>query len=260
MKKNFLLLMLLLMFIVIGCGGNSDAREKIVVGVDDEFAPMGFRDDSGELVGFDIDLAKEVARRMKVDIEFKPIVWENKRAELESGNVDMIWNGLDIIDEYRSYMIFSKPYMDSRQILLVKHGNPEEIHSESALAGKVVGTQAGSNSEDHVNKMPRLKNSFAGFKTYRSFKDAFADLEAGGVDALIVDEIVARYEIARRPKNFELVEATIGSVTKIGIGFRKDNVELRDRIQKVFDEMVKDGTAKKISRQWFQADLINHKK
>ncbi|MBE8954725.1 MAG: amino acid ABC transporter substrate-binding protein [Quinella sp. 2Q5] len=257
MKKIFLLLMIALF--VTGCVA-SGKTPKLVVGVDDEFAPMAFRDEQGKLVGFDIDLAKEVARRMGVDIEFKPILWDNKREEITSGNVDIIWNGLDITDESRDYMIFSKPYMDNRQILLVKHGNPLGIHSDSEIAGKVVGTQAGSNSAEYINATPSLKDSFAGFKTYRSVKTAFEDLSLGGVDVLIVDEIAARYEIAAHPGKFEAVEATIGPVTKIGIGFRKDDTELRDRVQKVFDDMVEDGTAKKISEHWFQADLIKLKR
>lgn len=263
MKKIFLSL-LLLIFFVSGCGGENNHAEKtgdkFVIGLDDEYAPMGFRNEKGELVGFDIDLAKEVGRRMGVEFEFKPIDWDNKREEITSGNVDILWNGTDITDERKEYMIFSKPYMTNRQILVVPKDNPQNIHFVDDLAGKTVGTQAGSSSRDYVDENPDLKNSFREFKTYLNFKEAFADLESGKVEVLICDELAGRYEIGKNPQKFTVIESTIGSVCEIGIGFRKDDVELRDKVQKVFDDMIKDGTAKKISEQWFQTDMIKFRR
>lgn len=262
MKKIFLLL--LTIFFVAGCSGekisnniNSIKHSRIVtVGIDDEFAPMSFRDDRGNIVGFDIDLAKETAKRMGVEFEFKPILWDDKETEITSGNVDMIWNGLDITHERKEYMIFSRPYMYNRQILLVGKYNPKNIFSLGDLADKIVGTQAGSSSETYINEDKYLKESLADFKTYDNFKEGFAALSRGELDALVVDEIAARYEMNRTPETFETVEVTVGSVTGFGIGFKKNNIELRDKVQKAFDEMIKDGTAKKISEQWFGADLI----
>ncbi|MBO4779510.1 MAG: amino acid ABC transporter substrate-binding protein [Selenomonadaceae bacterium] len=267
MRKFFLPLILMLL-IVTGCGGedNSDKiisekyGNKLVVGVDVEFPPIGFRDKQGNIVGFDVDLAKEAANRMGFEFEFKPINWDNKREEITSGNIDLIWNGCDIIDEYKEYMIFSRPYMDNRQILLVKRNNPQGIHTTSDLAGKRVGTQAGSNSESYVNETATLKNTFAMFRTYRSVNEGFAALLNDELDVLVIDEIAARYEMSRQPGKFELIEETVGPVTEFGIGFRKDDTVLRDKVQKIFDEMVADGTAKKISEQWFQADLIKRKR
>ena len=263
MRKMFLTLLLMLLFVA-GCGGGQEPQnvgdskyaKKIVVGLDDEYAPMGFRDEKDNIVGFDVDLAKEVARRMNVEFEFLPIDWNNKENELESGRIDIIWNGLDITPERKERILYSKPYMDNRQILLVKKDNHQGIRSEDDLAGKSVGTQNGSNSADYVNQNVALKNSFAEFKTYRSFKDAFRELEDGLVDVLIVDELAGRYEMSKVPSKFDPIEVTIGPVTELGIGFRKEDTELRDKIQKVFDGMIADGTARKISEHWFQADLI----
>ncbi|MBR6712636.1 MAG: amino acid ABC transporter substrate-binding protein [Selenomonadaceae bacterium] len=262
MRKIFIMAMLLMMTLT-GCGGDSDLTDKsgtIKIGLDDEYAPMGFRDEKGELIGFDIDLAKEAARRLGVKAEFVPIDWDKKEEAITSGRVDMLWNGCDITDERKEYMIFSKPYMNNRQILIVKRGNTQNIHSVSDLEGKVVGTQAGSNSVDYVEQHKDLKESFEAFKTYRNYREAFHDLDKDLVDVLIADEIVSRYAMLKRAGKFEIIEVTVGSATEIGIGFRKDNIELRDKVQKVFDEMVKDGTARKISEQWFQADLIKLKR
>ncbi len=254
--KKLLLPLLLLIFFVTGCGGGLKEKPKLIVGVDDEYAPMGFRDEQGELVGFDIDLAKETAKRMAVELEFRPIDWDNKIVELKIGRIDMIWNGLDITPERKTNILYSKPYMDNRQILLVKAGNNQGIRSEYDLAGKIVGTQGGSNSETYIIQNENLRNTFADFKIYGTVKAAFEDLDSGNVDVLICDEIAARYEISKIPNKFEVVEVTVGPATEIGIGFRKDDIELRDKVQKAFDEIIADGTAKRISEKWFQADLI----
>ena len=235
---------------------NMNYKKVLVIGIDDEFAPMGFRDEQGKIIGFDIDLAEEAAKRLGVQIEFRPIDWDNKEQEITSGNIDMIWNGLDIIDEYKEYMIFSKPYMDNRQILLIRKDDEQEINSLSDLEEKIVGTQAGSNSEDYINEDEELKNSFAEFKTYRNVREGFELLRNRELDVLIIDEIAGRYEMIRHPDTFKTVELTIGDVTEFGIGFEKNNVELRDKVQEVFNDMIRDGTAKKISEKWFQADLI----
>ena len=255
MKKIFVLMMLFTL-LVSGCGKSSG--EKIVVGVDDEFPPMGFRDESGELVGFDIDLAKEVEKRMGVAFEFKPIIWNNKREEIESGNVDIIWNGLDITDERKEYMIFSKPYMDDRQIFLVKKGDDQNIRAEGDLEGKIIGVQAGSTAQTYFNEDEVLKKLLSGMKVYNKFNDGLAALERGDINVFICDESIARYEIHLRPDSFDIIDVTSGYLTEVAIGFRKNDTELRDRVQKVFDEMVKDGTAGKISEKWFQADLIKY--
>ena len=258
MKKFLVMLLLAVTAICTGCGDSNNVNKVYVIGLDDEYAPMGFRDDKGEIVGFDIDLAKEAARRMGVKFEFKPIDWDKKREEITSGNIDIIWNGCDITDERKEYMIFSKPYMDNRQILLVKKGTNQDIHTVGDLEGKIVGTQSGSTSEQYVNETPELKNSFKDFKVYLNFKTAFNALDSGEVDVLICDEIVGRYGLIRNPGKFAVLEVTVGRPCEIGIGFRKNDVELRDEVQKAFDSMIKDGTAKKISEQWFQADIIKN--
>ena len=267
MKKIFFLLLMIL--IVGGCGGGQEEskdvqstkhRNILTIGFDESFAPMGFRDENGEIVGFDVDLAKETAKRMGAEVEFRPIAWDKKEEEITSGNIDMIWNGLDIIDDYKEFMIFSKPYMDNRQILLVNAGNIHRIYSLSDLEGKVVATQAGSNAEAFINEHEDLKKSFAVFRTYHDLQEGFETLRKEHFYVLIIDEIAAHYEMNKHPGDFEIIEATVGPTTEFGIGFRKNDTELRDKVQKAFDSVVADGTAKQISMKWFQSDLIKLKK
>ncbi len=263
--KKILLALLLVTLSLAGCGGEKDSQgvdrnfsKKIVIGVDADFPPICFHNEKNELIGFDIDLAREAANRLNVDIEFKPIAWKDKREAITSGNIDMIWNGLDITEERKEYMIFIKPYMDDRQILLVRKNSDLNIHSEGDLEGKIVGTQAGSTSDCYLTQNENLKNALKDYKTYDTFTAVLNALKNGEVDVVICDEIVARYEMNKNPDELKLIDVKIGTILKMSVGFSKDNVKLRDEIQDVFDQMVKDGTAKKISEAWFNADLIKY--
>ena len=270
MKKIFTAALLLMMLLITGCGGGGEPAKtdggdskdvkKIVIGLDDEYAPMGFKNEQNEIIGFDVDLAKEAAKRLGSEVEFKAIDWNSKEAELKSGRIDIIWNGLDITPERQENMLFSEPYMDNRQIVFVKKGNDQGIKAEADLVGKAVGTQAGSTAEAYIDKAEGLKDSFKEFKTYGDYVSAFMDLENGRIDALVCDEIVGRYAMSKQGDKFDALDVTIGPVSQFGIAFRKDDTALRDKVQGVFNEMVKDGTAGKISQQWFGADLVKGKK
>ena len=146
--------------LVAGCGGQdkkaADQKmpDKIVIGLDDNFPPMGFRNEGGELVGFDIDLAKEAAKRLGVEVEFKPIDWDSKEAALQSKQVDLLWNGLTITKDRSEKIAFSKPYMKNAQLLVVRADSP--ITDRAGLAGKIIGTQEGSSS---IMPWIRIRNS-----------------------------------------------------------------------------------------------------
>lgn len=264
MKKIFLMALLLVSMVLAGCGGDSDAdkpaaapeAKKIVIGLDDEYPPMGFKDENNEIVGFDVDLAKEAVKRLGNEVEFKGIDWSSKEAELASGRVDILWNGLDITPERQENMLFSEPYMDNRQIIFVRAGDDQGIRAEEDLGNKAVGTQAGSTAEAYIMGNDALLGSFREFKTYGDYISAFMDLENGRLDAVVCDEIVGRYYIAKHPDKMEALNVVVGPISEFGIAFAKENTELRDQVQKAFDEIVADGTAKKISEQWFGSDLI----
>ena len=242
-----------------GCGGEqSNTGKKIVVGLDDNYPPMGFKDEKNEIVGFDVDLAKEAAKRLNREVEFKGIDWSSKEAELKSGRVDVLWNGLDITEKRKENMLFSDPYMDNRQIIFVKAGTLG-IKDEQSLTGKVVGTQSSSTAEEYIESNAAFKQSMKEVKLYSDYISAFMDLENGRIDAIIADEITGRYYMSKHPSVIEAVDSTVGPVSTFGIGFRKDDQALRDEVQKAIDEMVKDGTAAKISGKWFGKDLMKAK-
>ena len=260
MKKIFALCMMLVLAVtaLAGCGSNSAQKEeskKIVVGLDDSFPPMGFKDEKNEIVGFDIDLAKEVAKRLGREVEFKAIDWNSKEAELKSGRVDILWNGLDITDKRKENMLFSEPYMDNRQSVFVAKNGKVAVAGEADLAGKTIGTQSGGTTEEYFENKPELKASMKEVKYYPDYINAFMDLENGRLDAVVGDEIIGRYYISKHPDEIQAIDTVIGTVSQFGIAFRKDDQKLRDEVQKVFDEMKADGTVAKISEKWFAKDI-----
>jgi len=249
--------------LVAGCGSSGEKKaadssaptgKAIVVGLDDNYPPMGFRDDKQEIVGFDVDLAKEAAKRLGRPVEFKPIDWASKEAELKSSRVDVLWNGLDITEKRKENMLFSDPYMDNRQIIFVKKGTTG-IKDEKGLAGKVVGTQSGGTAEEYIDNNADLKGSLKDYKKYSDYIAAFMDLENGRLDAIVADEITGRYYMNKHQDALESIDVAVGPVSTFGIGFRKDDTALRDEVQKVLDEMKKDGTMAKISETWFGKDI-----
>ena len=254
MKKLILLLMSMIFLLMTGCGINSEPKETIIVGFDE--SPLGYRDEKGEIVGFEIDLAREAIKRAGAKPEFKIIHWNEKENELNSGNIDMIWNGMDITPERQEIMLFSKPYMDNRRVIVVLKGNPQEIRTKGDLDGKNVGVKAGTTAEFYFETEEGKKIKLKALKIYDSDENVFLALENGEIDAIICDEVLGRFEMMKHRNYFEVLNITVGKANEYGIGFRKDDHKLRDRIQAAFDSMVKDGTAKKISEKWFKADVI----
>lgn len=242
-----------------GCGGEQKAasaaggeNKKIIIGLDDNFPPFGFKDKDGQLVGFDIDMAKEAAKRMGSDIEFKQIDWSSKEAELKSHKIDAIWNGLTILPEREKNILFSRPYENSVQIILVKEESP--IQSKADLAGKVVATQEGSTGLDAINNEPEVKASFKELKLYPDNVSGFMDLKIGRIDAMVVSEVVALYYNKQNNAGFRVVDAGYDR-QPVGVGLAKDNQAFKERLDKTLTEMKNDGTSTKISEKWFGKDI-----
>ncbi len=230
------------------------ARGEFVLGLDDSFPPMGFRDDSNEIVGFDIDLAKEVAARLGVKFRAQPINWDSKEQELATGNIDCIWNGLTITEERKNALSFSKPYLKNAQILVVRKDSG--IKNLADLAGKTIGLQAGSSAADALEEAASFKSSV---KSVIEFKDnimALNDLEIGGVDGVVMDLIVANYAISTSGKPFTVLEEGL-SPEEYGIAFRKNDVKLTNAVQEALEAMYADGTVEKISTKWFGSDITS---
>lgn len=243
-----LLLAAMLMLAFAAC---KKTEGTFTVGFDQNFPPMGFVGDDGEYTGFDLELAAEAAKRMKMELKLQPIDWDSKDMELGSGNVDCIWNGFTINGREELYT-WTDPYMENKQVFVVKADSG--IKTLKDLAGKRVAVQKDSSAEAALADEPELVESFGEYIKTADYNTALMDLKAGGVDAVAMDIIVAAYQIEKRGDNFIILEETLAD-EQYGVGFKLGNTGLRDKVQKVLEEMAKDGTMAKISEKWFGRDV-----
>lgn len=223
----------------------------LIVGFDQDFPPMGFVGDDGEYTGFDLELAQEVAKRLGLEYKAQPIAWDSKDMELESGNIDCIWNGFTMTGREDDYT-WTEPYMANQQVFVV--ANDSDINSQADLAGKIVEVQADSSAEAALKEAPELTATFKELLTTADYNTAFMDLEQGAVDAIAMDIIVAGYQIQQRNADFKILDDSL-SEEEYGVGFKKGNTELRDKVQSTLEEMAEDGTLQEVSEKWFSKDV-----
>lgn len=223
----------------------------LIVGFDQDFPPMGFVGDDGEYTGFDLELAQEVAKRLGLEYKAQPIAWDSKDMELESGNIDCIWNGFTMTGREDDYT-WTEPYMANQQVFVV--ANDSDINSQADLAGKIAEVQADSSAEAALKEAPELTATFKELLTTADYNTAFMDLEQGAVDAIAMDVIVAGYQIQQRNADFKILDDSL-SEEEYGVGFKKGNTELRDKVQSTLEEMAEDGTLQEVSEKWFSKDV-----
>ena len=241
----------MVIMIVAGCSGAKNSN-ALVVGIDDKFAPMGFRDENNELTGFDIDYAKATFEKMGKEITFQPIDWSSKESELNSGRIDLIWNGYTITDERKEKVLFTKPYLENSQVAVVLATS--DIMSLSDLADKNIGLQSLSSASDALNA--NAVNDI--IKSVTEFPDnvlALSDLKTGRIDAVIIDEVVARYYMSLQVGTFKLLDESLAP-EQYGIGVKKGNEQLLKDLQTALDELNADGTSAEISVKWFGSDKV----
>ena len=223
-----------------------------IVGFDAEFPPYGYKDDNGEYVGFDLDLAQEVCDRNGWTLKKQPIEWNSKDMELNSGSISCIWNGFTMNGREDDYT-WTKPYVDNSQVVVVRKDSG--ITQLNDLSGKVVAVQADSSAlaaltgEDASEENKALCETFKDLQQVGDYNSAFMNLESGAVNAICMDIGVANYEIESRGDKFMMLEDRLSS-EEYGIGFKKGNTELRDKVQATLLDMLADGTFDEIAKKW----------
>ena len=254
MKKYLALFLTMVMgaSVLAGCGG-SDSAKTFTVGFDAEYPPYGYRTESGDYAGFDLDLAAEVCERNGWELVKQPIDWDAKDMELNSGAIDCIWNGFTMTGREDEYT-FSKPYVDNSIVYVVRADS--DIQTEADLAGKHVITQAGSSALSALQDESKadVVNSFASLDEIADYNTAFMNLEAGTNDAIAVDIGVAQYQLTTKADKFRMLEEPL-STEQYAIGFKKGNEELRDQVQATLDEMAEDGTLAEIAAKYKDYNL-----
>lgn len=270
MKKYLALFLTMAMSVGVlaGCGGGTDEtattdgadtaeRTTFTVGFDAEYPPYGYKNDAGEYVGFDLDLAQEVCDRNGWELIKQPIDWSSKDMELNSGTVDCLWNGFTMTGRESEYT-FSEPYVDNSIVFVVRQDS--DIQTKDDLAGKTVITQAGSsaltaltNEEDNEENLA-LTASFGSLEQTPDYNSAFMSLETGAVDAIAVDIGVAQYQLTNHSDKFRQLEEPL-STEQYAIAFKLGNEALRDQVQATLDEMVEDGTFDAIAANYADYNL-----
>lgn len=242
-----------------GCG-KDDTSDKttFIVGFDAEFPPYGYKDDNGEYVGFDLELAQVVADRNGWELVKQPIDWDSKDMELGSGSIDCIWNGFTINGREKDYT-WSTAYVDNSQVVIVKKDS--DIKKLSDLAGKIVVVQSDSSAlaaftgEDATEENIKLCESFKDLQQVGDYNSAFMNLEAGSVQAICMDIGVANFQVKQRGDKFVVLDENVSS-EQYGIGFKKGNTKLRDEVQTTLNEMLADGTFAQIAEKWELTDCV----
>lgn len=264
MNKRKIAVMVMVFAIVlsalVGCDkeAKKEQGDTFTVGFDAEFPPYGYKDDNGEYVGFDLDLAQEVCTRRGWQLVKQPIDWDSKDMELNSGSIDCIWNGFTMNGRETKYT-WSVPYVDNSQVVIVKQGS--DIQTLQDLQGKIVVVQADSSAlaaftgEDASEENIALCESFRELQQVADYNSAFMNLESGMVDAICMDIGVANYQIASRGNVFQLLEEQVSSEV-YGIGFKLGNETLRDEVEETLREMQQDGTFERIANDWALSDCV----
>ena len=245
-----------------GCGSSESAAQgddslkkvlqagQLVLGLDTEFPPMGFIDETGEIVGFDIDVAREVCSRLGVTLVPKGIDWDHKEEELNSGAIDCIWNGMSVTPERAAAMNLSEPYMNNEQIFVVL--GDSDVKEMQDLIGRRVGVQVGSTSQEALEASALYADVVV--VASETHQENVRKLKEGEVDAILVDSVAAFYSVFSSDQLYYILPESLGQ-EEYAIGFRKGDQALRDRVQEIIGDMKADGTLGQISKKWFGSDI-----
>lgn len=231
---------------------NLKAKGTFILGLDDSFPPLGFRDENNVIVGYDIDLAREVCKRLGVELICQPIDWDSKEQELANGKIDCIWNGLTMTEERIASMEFTKPYLNNAQVVVVRADSG--INTLAELSGKTIGIQSGSSAQDALDDSPKFKDSLKDVVEFNENITALNDLEIKRIDGVVMDLIVANYSITTTGKPYKVLNETL-SPEQYGVAFKKGNVALAAEVQKTLEAMEKDGTVAAICDKWYGTNL-----
>ncbi len=230
-----------------------EAKGELIIGLDDTFAPMGFRDENGNLVGFDIDLATAVCENLGVTPVFQPIAWDAKEMELDTGNIDCIWNGMSATPVRQEIMSLSQNYLNNRIIVMTNEG--VTIASKEELANFNIGIQGGSAALEAAQADPVWDTIAEKVVEYPTYDEVILDMNTGRLDCMVIDEVFGNYKNAQMDNVFGVADFDFGD-DLYAIGFRKGDTELTEAVNTALDALIADGTAAAISETWFGRDIV----
>lgn len=274
MKKGFMIAVTFLSaLLLVACGSSSsdktatktdnwktyEKNKAITIGFDNTFVPMGFEDESGKTVGFDIDLANAIFKDYGITVNWQPINWDMKETELNNGNIDLIWNGYSVTEERKEKVLFSDVYMETEEVLVTK--KTSGITSLSDMKEKVLGAQSGSSGYEAFLANPKVLKDIVKTKDatqYETFTQAFIDLKNDRIDAIIVDKVYANYYLKQEGEsdNYLTISADLES-GDFAVGARQSDKTLITKINDGFKKQYETGNFQTISNKWFGEDTAS---
>lgn len=229
------------------CGGSSDSasadqtdmeyvKEKgtLVVGITD-FAPMDYKDESGEWIGFDADMAKAFAESLGVEVEFVEIDWDNKILELDGKTIDCVWNGMTLTSEVTSAMECSNAYCNNAQVVIVPSDVADQYQTVDDLANLAFAAEAGSAGEAELTALE------LNVTPVKAQSDALMEVAAGTSDAAVIDSLMAAAMVGDGTSYEDLTYTVALNSEEYGVGFRKGS-ELAQKLNEYFAAAYADGS------------------
>lgn len=248
--------LLILALALSACGGSATKNENVLrVGIDDTYPPMEYKDDSGANAGFDIEVAQALGEKLGMKVEFVTTAWTAIFSALEANKYDVIISSLSITEERQKTLTYTRPYIANNQVIVLKK-DVEGIESEKDLKDKIVCVQMGTTSDESCQEFNKV-TPFKEYKQYEKMTEALSELKIGRVDALVTDLVVAKYFVAKDPDSYKIVNTTLPK-EPIGAAVKKANTDLAGKLDKAMEEIMKDGTLKKISEKWFSEDMTSN--
>ena len=229
------------------------SQGKLIVGLDDTFAPMGFRDEAGELIGFDIDMAKAAGKLMGVEIVFQPVDWDSKELELENKKIDCIWNGLSLTPTREEELNMSNAYLNN--VIAIMSVDDVSVTKLEDLEGLTIGTQAASAALEAMQASDIYSVISGNVSEYPSYDDVIMDMQAGRIQVMVVDLVLGEYKNSKLDAPFTVSSVTFGD-DLYAIGMRKGDDALTAKINETLKTLIENGTAAKISEEWFGRDIV----
>ena len=271
MRKKLLALLLAFamvftMVALTGCGGSSDSgssdgestesdlayvqdKGTLIVGITD-FAPMDYKDDDGNWIGFDADMATAFAESIGCDVEFIEIDWDSKEMELENKSIDCVWNGMTLTDAVKEAMETSNAYCNNAQVVVVKADVADKYQNKEDCAGLTFAVEAGSAGADAA-----AAEGWSNVVEVQTQASALMEVEAGTAEAAIIDLLMAGAMIGEGTSYTDLTYTCSLTSEEYGVGFRKGS-DMAATLNEYFAQIYADGTMQEIAEKYGTQESI----
>lgn len=277
MKKLTALILAGLMAVtaLAGCGGNSEStadksssekasngdwdyiknKGELTIGIT-YFEPMNYKDENGELTGFETEFAQSVCEKLGVKANFQKIDWDSKEVELNAKTIDCIWNGLTITDERKENMGISTPYMGNKQIMVTKADKADKYTSADAVKGATVVAEKKSAGEDVAKSDEFFKD--ANYVSVDSQAKALLEVKSGTADIAVIDYVMSIGTITNGSDyaDLKVVDGKDFAEEQYGIAVRKGDTETLNKINEAIKAVADEGKLKEIAKKYSLEDLL----